>query len=493
MLHARGGTPQAPADPIAQGYELFYANGPGPALTHFAGLVAAKPADLPARFGWLMAAHGRLDDDRSGAVDFEQRLDAFIDAAEARYGRDRNDADALFYLAQGHFLRATYRFEADKGTWGAARDGAKAKNYSEAYVKAHPDRADAYLALGLYNYFVDLAPTLFKALRFMLFLPAGDRALGLKQIERAAAEGPMLGPQAQLILTEIYATTEGRVADALATANRLAVRYPQSDEVGFATADVFVSPIVDDLPRAADTLQRIADRHKGDATIDGLAARAKALLSIGNIRLDQWRIDDAIATLFPIIDANPQQPDWIMPQSLLMRGNALARLNQPWAPGDANRVLAEPKWAKWHASAKAQIQWINTRNASGEAAMYASLIPGNRLVAEKKWDDARRAYEPIRAANPQNPQVRYRLAYLRFASGDAEGSLPEMLALGNSGKIVPDWLKAAALLTAARTHDLAGRRDAAKKLYQLVVDDYEKERAAGAAKLGLITPYKRPQ
>jgi len=321
VLHAHRANPQTPADPIAQGYELFYANGPGPALTHFAGLVAAKPADLPARFGWLMAAHGRLDDDRSGAVDFEQRLDAFIDAADARYGRDRNDADALFYLAQAHFLRATYRFEADKGTWGAARDGAKAKNYSEAYVKAHPDRADAYLALGLYNYFVDLAPTLFKALRFMLFLPAGDRVLGLKQIERAAASGPMFGPQAQILLTEIYASTEGRAADALATANLLASRYPQSDEVGFATADVFLSPIVQDFSRAADTFQRIADRHKSDVSIDGLAARAKALLGITSIRQDQCRLDDAIATLGQTIEANPAQPDWIMPQFLMRRSN----------------------------------------------------------------------------------------------------------------------------------------------------------------------------
>jgi hypothetical protein len=148
VLHAGGRTPQTPADPIAQGYELFYANGPGPALTHFAGVVAARPADLPARFGWLMAAHGRLDSDRAGAVEFEQRLDAFIDAA-TRYGRDRNDATMRCSTSHRRICYAHMpRFEFDKGTLGAARDRAKAKSYSETYVKAHPDRADAYLALG---------------------------------------------------------------------------------------------------------------------------------------------------------------------------------------------------------------------------------------------------------------------------------------------------------------------------------------------------------
>jgi tetratricopeptide (TPR) repeat protein len=56
---------------------------------------------------------------------------------------------------------------------------------------------------------------------------------------------------------------------------------------------------------------------------------------------------------------------------------------------------------------------------------------------------------------------------------------------------VPSWLKAAALLNLGWTHDLAGRRAEALKAYKRVVDDYEKEAAAGAARVGLISPYRR--
>ena len=59
-------------------------------------------------------------------------------------------------------VRAAYRFNHDKGMWGAARDGAKSKRYADAYVKRHPGHADAYFTLGTYNYYVELAPSFIK-------------------------------------------------------------------------------------------------------------------------------------------------------------------------------------------------------------------------------------------------------------------------------------------------------------------------------------------
>ena len=93
----------------------------------------------------------------------EERLDAVIDLADRRYGKNDQDAEALFYLAQAHMLRATYRFEHDKGMWGAARDGARSKRLADAYIKRHPEHGDAYFALGAYNYYVEIAPA-FKVL-----------------------------------------------------------------------------------------------------------------------------------------------------------------------------------------------------------------------------------------------------------------------------------------------------------------------------------------
>ena len=55
----------------------------------------------------------------------------------------------------------------------------------------------------------------------------------------------------------------------------------------------------------------------------------------------------------------------------------------------------------------------------------------------------------------------------------------------------PSWIRAQSLLTVGRAQDLAGQRDAAKRAYTQIVDDYERENAVWPARVGLVTPYKR--
>jgi tetratricopeptide (TPR) repeat protein len=482
---------QAVDPQVLQGHRLIHEGALAEAERHFDRLVTERPDDLAARFGRVYAEHGRLDVDTALAPAFERRLDALIDVAYRRYRQRADDRDALFYLAQCYMLRATYRFEHDKGMWGAARDGANAKDYSEEYVRRHPGDTDAYLTLGLYNYFVDLAPTFFKLFRFLLFLPAGNRVEGLRQIERAA-QSPLFGPRAEQVLVEIYVSLEGRPADARALAERRLQRFPRNDKVAMDLANLYAGPAFEDRERAATLYQQIADRRRPDTSVDGVSAFHRARQALAAVRADQWRIAEAIDVLTPAIEAGVRQPDWVLPTCLLLRGNYRALLNDPAAADDAKRVRGDPAWTKWHDSAATLISWIAARTSSGEAATYAALIPGNRLAVEGRWDEARRAYDAIQAARPQDPQVRFRMAHLLFLSGQTERALADLTPLA-SGRGVPDWLRAAALLDIARAHDLVGRRDQAKTVYQRIVDSYETQRAAQAAKLGLITPYRRPQ
>ena len=468
----------APTDPVAEGYELLASGHRLEAVRHFEGLMAARPGALAPAFGALAARHGRLEVDEAEQGVFEVRLDQFITDVTARHKRSDRDDEALFYLAQAHMLRGGYRFEYDKGMWGAARDGAKAKNYSDAYIARQPNHGDAYLTLGLYNYYVALAPSLFKAVGWMLFLPSGNRIEGLKQVERAAASGHWFAPRAKLLLMDIYGSIEHRPTDALALGQGLQERYPGNDNVGFSLADLYLAAGVEDRDRAA-------------SDIDAVASRFRATLALASVRQEQWRLDDAIALLTTIVDAKPARPTWALPQALLRRSNYRALLNDPGAVADARLIQTHTQLARWREAAAGQIKWIDQQVASGEAAVYSALIPGNRHVADKRWGDARRAYDEFRARDPQNPQLRYRLAYLSFASGDAERAVPEMTALAAVGRN-PDWLKAGALLVVARAHDLAGRREQAKRVYQTIVDRYEDQRPAAAARLGLLTPYVRP-
>ena len=103
-------------DPVLTGYQQFYAGDTDGAQHHFAQLVAARPAALPARFGELFVLEERSDTDGALEPEFERKIDAFIADAERRHSRSATDDEALFYLTAGYFLRGQYRFSHDKGT-----------------------------------------------------------------------------------------------------------------------------------------------------------------------------------------------------------------------------------------------------------------------------------------------------------------------------------------------------------------------------------------
>jgi tetratricopeptide (TPR) repeat protein len=491
VLAAPGSVAAQPAiDHVREGYLRFYAGDSDGAQQHFDALRATGTDNLRGWFGATFVLQSRVsDDDRLGPV-FEKNIDALIAHAEARYGRSRQDADALFHLAQAHLLRGTYRFERDKGMWGAARDAAKAKGYADEYVKRHPEHGDAYLALGLYNYYVDIAPNFIKVLRVLLFLPSGNRAEGLKQLERAAREGDLFAPLAQMLLADTYAQLEGRVAEAMPMAEQLVQRFPANFDMRFSLAEMYVHPAVEAYESAAQQYAAVLERATGSSR-QQMSARYRATQAMADMRRAQWRIDDAIALLTPAIAGTVETPDWVLPSFLLRRGNYRMLLDDPQATEDPRRVRANPKMTAWHKAADQLLDAAARRARTNEAAVYAALLPGNRLVADDRFDEARAIYERVGAGVPGDWQVRYRLAYLEFARGDyfaaAAALTPIVSAPG-----APAWLKAAAMLTLAWTHDIAGRRAEAMRLYKRIVDQFEDEAAATAARLGLIAPHRGP-
>jgi hypothetical protein len=483
---------QESPDAIRSGYRLLHAGDKAAARRHFDDLLKQKPHDLASRLGSLIARRGQLEDDESLIPGYESDLDELLQLAEARYGRSDHDSDALRYLASGYMLRAAYRFEHDKGMWGAARDAARAKNYSDGYVRRHPDHEDAYLTLGLYNYFVDIAPAFVKVLRFLFFLPAGDRVEGLKQIERAAAEGDLVAPLAQQNLLLIYSWFEGRAEQAVALAERLQQQFPENDDFAMTIADVYAGPALEDHDRAANVYAAIAKRRENDSTLDGSGARYRAILGLAIERFEQWRAQESIDVLTPVIDRRVMKPEWATPMFLLRRGNLRALLNDPGAASDLKRVQSEFKKKEWRKNAIELERWAHDRRASGEATDFAALIPANRLAAEQKWTEARKVYEAVLATQPTSPWAQYRLAYSIFMTESPDRSLARFSSLAANRRAWPS-VRGMALLHVARIHDLAGRRDEALKTYRAVANDFDQERAGRLARVGLVTPYKRPR
>jgi hypothetical protein len=481
-----------PGDPIAAAYQRLYAGDPDEALQQFDALHAQNPQQLPAWFGSLFTGFARLQADDSGEAAFEQSLDEFLAAADARYSRSRADAEALFYLGHASMLRAAYRLSEDKGMWGAARDAARAKGYAEQYIRQHPEHGDAYLTLGIYNYFVGIAPTFAKVLRVLLFMPGGNRMEGLAQLERAARDGSLFAPLAQGLVGNLYGAFEGRLRDAVATTERLTTQYPGNSMVRLSLAQLYAHPTVEAYDRAAAQYRAVID-HAPSTSLVGQSERLAATLGLAALRRIQWRLDEAIALLQPTIDHPVEKPAWVVPTFLLQRANYRMLLNDPKAADDVRRVLGNPKMAKWHKEAREDARTIDAwLQRSTDAALYASLIPGNQLVADERWDEARAFY--VRAGTAANArwQVQYRLAVLDFSRGDYARATPALESLVAANAKMPDWLKASALLHLAWTRDLAGRRADALTLYKRILDDYDDETAAGPARVGLLTPYKGP-
>ncbi len=478
-----------PSNPLSGGYDLLHRGDKTGAEKYFADQAKSRPDDLGARFGVLVAEHARLHGgDEAAVVAFEHHLDRLIDIANTRHSHDSHDTEALFYCAFAHMLRGTYKIEHDKGVYGAARDGAHAKNDIQQYLKLQPDDADADLALGTYNYFASLAPAYANVLRVLLFLPSGDRAEGIKELENAAAHGRLFAVQAQRILVSIYAY-EGRPADAAAVGEQLVREFPENDDLELLLGDLYHGASFDDQAKATAAYEHVIARRRDDTSPDGAEARHRALLGLAATRFSMWHCDEAIAALTPTIDERPSTPRWVLPEFLIRRARYRLLLNDPHGSDDAAQVVADGDMTKWHKDAAAVLASMSRRSAD-EVSTYVALIPANRLVADGQWDAARTAYATFAARVPGDPQVRYRIAYLDFVSGKADQAQPIFSALAGSDA-APAWVRAWSILYNGRSDDLDGRRDAARKAYQTVIDDYQKQDAADAARLGLITPYRR--
>ena len=326
-------------------------------------------------------------------------------------------------------------------------------------------------------------------LRLFLLLPGGNRVEGLKQIERAYSQGSLFAFPAGLILMEIYSTYEHRAADAVRVGERLFQEYPANPDVGMQLAEMYASPAIEDYGRAAAQYEGVLKRESARPSSQG-PAKHSARLGLASMQQQQWRLQDAIAGLGEGIAEDPAEPVWVMPNLLLRRGNYRALMADPAAAEDARRVKSNARWKDFHKAADNQLAWLEKRRQSGEEAVYVALVPGNRLVAEKQWDQAASAYEKVRQQHPNDLQVRYRLAHLRFMRGDPAGAAAEFAVLSETTS-APAWMRASSLLYLARAHDIAGRRAQAIKTYERILDDYERESAAFRAQVGLVTPYRR--
>ncbi len=183
--------------------------------------------------------------------------------------REPNRGEAWFYLAGSYAPLVQWRVLRGERI-AAARDGKKIKDALERALQLDPTLDDAYFGIGLYHYYADVAPTAAKILRWLLFLPGGDRVKGLQEMLQARQRGVLLQGEADYQLQLIYLWYEQQPARALELLRELDARYP--------TNPLFIQRIAEvedeyrhDRPASALAWQTLLDRARAGRVPDAAA------------------------------------------------------------------------------------------------------------------------------------------------------------------------------------------------------------------------------
>lgn len=155
------------------------------------------------------------------------RINEAITATEAWVAREPKRAEAWFYLGGAYGTRVLFRGQ--RGQYlSAARDGRRIHDALQLAISLDPSLGDAYFGLGLYHYYAAIAPRAARILGMLMFLPGGDRALGLKEMEQTRSKGMLLRGEADYQLHLIYLWYERQTTTALHLAEGLRARYPNN-------------------------------------------------------------------------------------------------------------------------------------------------------------------------------------------------------------------------------------------------------------------------
>jgi tetratricopeptide (TPR) repeat protein len=159
---------------------------------------------------------------------FEENYQNTVRVAQATSDSAANDqakGRALLYWGGAEGLKG--RWLVTQKSWVQAYFRGKSGNrlLREA-VALDPKLYDAYLGLGIYDYFTDTLPGVQGVLAYLFI--HGDKTRGLKEIHWAIDNGERSRVEAKMFLIEIYTAEEGTPDKALPLIRDLRKEFPES-------------------------------------------------------------------------------------------------------------------------------------------------------------------------------------------------------------------------------------------------------------------------
>jgi tetratricopeptide (TPR) repeat protein len=404
----------------------------------------------------LLNPQSRRLDDR-----LNERADAAIEAAEAWTTREPQRAEAWFYLAGSYAPRVQWRVLRGERL-AAARDGNKIRTALERALQLDPTLNDAYFGIGLYHYYADVAPASAKILRFLLFLPGGDRVEGLREMRRAREHGVLLTGEADYQMHLLYLWYEQKPSEARDLLRDLEKRYPTNPLFLERLASV-EDEYFHDQPASAARWRELADRARAGRVSDAPAAEARARLGLARELDAMYETDRAIDELKIVVGRDPESLDGA--QAQLQLGCGYDRLGA--------RALAVAAYTKAAALAPADAAEIREQARAGlrhapnpqAADAYRLSLEGWRALERRDLESAEASLARAVDLAPGDVVARYRYARVLKARKDdahARDALEKVIA----ASIVPAIVLASALVDYAQMIERDGDRARALALYR---------------------------
>lgn len=243
---------------------------------------------------------------RQGDARFSRSVERAIAATDAWTRREPERAEAWFYLGAAFGARVQWRVLRGERL-AAARDGKRIKEALERALALDPELHDANFGFGMYRYYADVGPAALKLLRWMLLLPGGHRADGLRRILEARDQGQVVGGEADYQLHLIYLWYEKRSRDAIAIIRRLQGRYPHNPLFYEIEAEIHDKYFHDTKASLAASMRLLALADAGRVHEARLASvRARLNIAVQAVRLgDRARAIDLLTALIAERPARP--------------------------------------------------------------------------------------------------------------------------------------------------------------------------------------------
>jgi tetratricopeptide (TPR) repeat protein len=408
-------------------------------------------------------------DDRSRDAMFQRQVDDAIAAAETWVDREPHRAEAWFYLGGAYGARVQWRVLRGERL-AAARDGKRIKDALERALTLDPDMHDAWFGIGLYHYYADVAPAAARVLRWLLFLPGGDRVRGLQEMLRARDQGTLLRSEADYQLHILYLWYEEEPDRALELLEALQLRHAENPHFRQLIAEV-QDVYKHDLTASLRSWRMLFEAARRDKVALPEMAETRARLGMA-LQLDRlFETDVAIDHLRAVIAARPSSPWGAIAQAQLHLGQACDRM------GHRDEAIAAYQ-AALAATPAEDPQKIRERARAGlrrgpdaqTARAYRLSIEGWRALEKGDMEGAARAIEQSLALRPRDPVTRYRQARLLQAQNDEAAALKVLEAIVAARRATPPTIYGFACLDAARIHEQRGTRARAIELYRLTRD-----------------------